>query len=249
MARGLLDEERVKIILMQLGYELTEAQRIMEWPAYEIAGRIDWNFIVDGKSYPCDCKSVSGHVMAKARREFGAGKIEDRTLRKYLVQVNLYCIMKSIDHGFFVFYSPEDHDIFVPVVELDYDLAEETLKKCEAVNAAMKGVGEPPALGDWDVCPRCDFFHLCSPELVGEEGADLSPELAERLNLILNERERMEGEIKGTVREIERLKKEEKEMVKERPLIMLRDWIVTGKLVKRAAQAATEFWGHWPRHK
>ena len=69
---------------------------------------------------------------------------------------------------------------------LDYEMGEQDLKTCEAVNAAVaRGELLPPIKFESDVCGMCDFDHICQPVNTAEL-ADVSDKQAKAALRILD---------------------------------------------------------------
>lgn len=251
MRRGQLDEERVKIELAQRGYVVNEQQRPFTWDKFMLKGKIDGTLIIDGESIPFDVKSVAPYLFTKAKKEFNAGKVEDKWLKKHTVQNNCYMMLKERDGSLLIYYEPVANDIFPAPCLIDYAMGEEIIAKCVRVNEAFDKHTPPEALNDWDVCPGCDFYPLCAPEILPDVTSDIDADTAMRLESIIKKRIALESDYSAVEDEIEALKKQEKAIIGEREAIMLPNYTIKGKFidVKEKTVKGYSFFRYWIKEK
>lgn len=248
MRRGQLDEERVLRQIGEMGYKVIETQRPFEWPKYQIRGMIDCKLELDGQFYCADVKSVDPRVFALAVKEFGAGKVENKWLKKHVVQVTTYNLMDNKETGALLYYDPVANDIFPTPVVTDYELGEACLKKCECVNGHLSAGTLPEGLNDPDECFRCDLLHVCAPPI---EAPDVlgDPAVAQELEEIIDRRREIKAMIGGTLDEDEDLKEREKVLCNGVAKINLTKFIITGKEITVKPKGGYSYWGHWIREK
>jgi len=89
-------------------------------------------------------------------------------LRKYLAQVTLYSLLKGSEKSLLLCLNKSTGELAQVDVPLDYDYAEEILRRAERVNAHVDAGTLPERIPfDDSVCPRCPFYALCLPSHIG----------------------------------------------------------------------------------
>ncbi len=189
-------------LLQNAGVPFLEQQVWLEWPEYQISGRIDGVVEWNGKRVPADIKSASDWTFRKINGVEDLLKA-DGYLRGYLIQIGLYMFMKEVSVGLLIFKNKNAAKIKVIEVDLDtvIPLVEEALKKAEIVNKNVQAGTDPD--GVWSKeCARCPFRKICDvspPEAeVPEDLLELEGLLHRRAELkpILDEYKRIEERIK-----------------------------------------------------
>ena len=135
--------------------------------------------------------------------------------RKYRGQLMLYALAHNLTRCCILFVNKsnlyEMKDIWF---EVDFDYTEELLQKAEQVNKAIETDTPPEKYNNPDVCPNCEFVHICLPEY--STGGNMKVEENEELEGILEQIE--------TLRELD---KEYKDLEKARDLILVKGQDVT----------------------
>ena len=90
-------------------------------------------------------------------------------LRKYPAQMNMYLLLDNKDYGVFILKNKSTGMLKVLDVYLDYDYAESLLKKAERINHYVDNDILPNHYSDASICDRCDFRHICLPDIGGVE--------------------------------------------------------------------------------
>ena len=154
-----------------------------------ISGRMD--FYVTGKwlgrrQIPCEHKGLSygrAESIENWRDLITAPQV---WLRKYPAQMQLYLLMQNAEEGLLALRGKESGQIGFLPIELDPAYCEGILQSAERVYDALDANLEPARMKfDENVCPSCDFVHICAPETewVGHpviQDADLEGHLVTR---------------------------------------------------------------------
>lgn len=181
---GDLHERQVLRDLDEAGFDVIEQQIALEWPEYQITGHVDAMVCTKveagapAEAFPVDVKSMSGNIWGgifkrgaacysweEVQEAFGAKS----WLKKYAGQLVLYMLMKNVPVGCLLCKSKQTGEMAQVVIEIDYGLGEELLKRAEKVNDAVARKAPPDRIAwDEDVCGRCEHLGSCLPDRVGE---------------------------------------------------------------------------------
>jgi len=201
--------------LGRAGFQVIEQQVALEWKVFQITGHLDAVVVHEGESIPLDVKSMSPHIWDSIfRRGPGVYPWEEVReafqkkpwLRKYLGQITLYELFKSVDRGILLAVNKGTGALAQVNVDLDYDYGEFLLRRAERINGHVAAGTIPDRIPfDDEICPRCAHYTTCLPDHVGREPiAFLDNSIVERL---LEERERNEDARKVFEAADERVKK------------------------------------------
>ena len=134
-----------------------------------------------------DIKTSSPHVFAMLSDYDSLSRFP--WTRKYRGQIMLYALAHNIEHCILWFVNKTnlfDHKIIE--FPLDYGYAERLLQKAELVNLHVEANTFPEKLNQPDECSRCDFAHICMPDIIGQsENWDMSEN--QELQELLDERQ------------------------------------------------------------
>ena len=208
------------------GFRVVEQQRPYEWKELQLTGRIDAKISVNGGLYPLEVKALSPYDFPKLNgvEDFMAsGKI---WLMKYPAQLMLYMLMEGIDQG--VFYIKNGLNWWPKCiwVDLDYDYADGVVRRLEAVNKHVAEGTQPEGINDPGLCPDCDFFHICLPEIRREALAiEDDPELEAQI-------ERWE-ELKSANAEYKKLDDLLKKKLEGKERAVIGNYLIMGKYTDR----------------
>jgi CRISPR/Cas system-associated exonuclease Cas4 (RecB family) len=232
-------EDMVVRQLQDARVRVVEQQKSYDWKKYQVTGHIDGQILgEDGELYPFDIKSSSPFVFDSIHTIDDLKNGKYSYLRNYPVQLNLYLLMEERERGLFIFVNKVNGRLKEIWMDLDYALGEETLLKCEAINAhvAAGTVPEPIPYSE-DICGRCPFKHVCLPERIGQEieivdDAELSAAL-DRFH-----------ELKPLSKEYDELGKFIGQTVNGKEKLMIGDYIITGKWVEKreSVTPASRYW-------
>lgn len=227
---GNMVEDMAMRQLRAAGFTITEQQRSLDWPKYELTGHLDGCLIDGGQVYPFDVKSVSPWAWDKI------GSLDDMLasdrhwVRHWPVQLLLYMWMKEQESGFLYLVNKVTYVPKVVWIHLSdpkaLEVVEATLQRLETVNAHVKAGTLPDGIDDAEQCPECPFFHVCLPE-IKQKAIDLSddPDLIAKL-------QRRET-LAAAAKEYEAIDKAVKDALKGKERAIVGDFLVTGKQVPR----------------
>lgn len=211
--------------LAEAGVKVIEQQRSFQWKEYQITGHIDGMVLEGGEALPLEIKSCSPFVFKAINtiNDLKCGKYG--YLRKYPTQLNLYMLMDNKPRGVFLFKDKSSGAIKEILMDIDFELGEETLKRAEAINSHIAAGTLPEPINDDMWCDNCAFSHICLPEHIGKEVEIDTGELATMLD-------RME-ELKAAKSEYEELDKQIKVFVEGREKLLAGNWFIAGKWCER----------------
>ena len=213
--------------LEDAGFELVEQQRAFSWPELELTGRLDMKLRLDGALIPVEVKGLNHWDFEKLNTMEDFLRSPKPWIRKYPAQLILYMLMAGdSEEGIFYLKDKLNYRPKAITIKLDYDYGEMICRKLERVNKHVKDGTGPDQIDDPDVCARCDFLHICLPEIRRSalETVD-DPDLEAKL-------ERYE-ELKPLKAEYETLDREFKKLFKGRERLMIGNYLITGKEVIR----------------
>lgn len=171
---GDLHQKDVRAELLDLGYEVVEAEVNFKDIKLQISGTIDGKIAVDDPSahhgqrrITCEIKSTSKKPPTTERE---IRESETALLRRYYAQMQIYLYLVSESEGLFIFKEKNTGLWTVVPVTLDYDYAEKLLQRAERIRdavAAVRDIGDyhlPERIPDRSECPGCPFRDtVCHP--------------------------------------------------------------------------------------
>jgi CRISPR/Cas system-associated exonuclease Cas4 (RecB family) len=226
-------ESRVMRDLVDAGFQVIEQQRSYSWPEYQITAHLDAKVIIDGKVYPIEVKSMSPYVFQKVNTVDDMKQSKYHYMRGYPAQITLYLLLDNKEQGYFILKNKSTGEMKEILVTLDYELGENLLMKADIVNMHVRR-GTIPNPIEWDdyTCAECGYLHICMPDRIGQEVQVIDD--AELLEL-LNKR----AELAPIAKEFAEVDSQVKDAVRNRDKLMIGDWFITGKTVKKKD---TEYW-------
>jgi hypothetical protein len=232
----MMGNEIEKIVIRQLqdaGVIVQEQQRAFEWPQYQITGSIDGKIIANGKAFPFDVKSCSQWIFKAINSIDDLKNSKYLHLRKYPVQLNTYMLLDNVEEGLFIFKDKTSGQLKEVWMQLDYELGEQTLKKCEAINAFVAR-NELPDRIDFDegICGQCPYAHICLPQMAWKE---VEIDVGELETII----DRMK-EIAPLVLEHDEMNDQLNALVKGKEKILAGKYFITGKWIEK--KNGTRYW-------
>lgn len=223
-----MGNEIERIVIRQLqdaGVQVIEQQRAFSWDEYQITGMIDGKILHEGRAIPFDVKSSSPWVFKSINSIDDLKNSKYLHLRKYPVQLNTYMLMDNTDEGLFFFKDKTSGGLKEIWMSLDYELGEQTLKKCEAINRHVAAGTLPDPCGVDCGCDQCPYAHICLPDHIGKEVEIDTGELGEMLKSLY--------QLEPAANEWEELNKEINKIVEGKDKILAGDYFVTGKWIER----------------
>lgn len=186
--------------------------------------------------FPFEVKSLDPNIFRTIQtvedfRRYPFTAKYERQLQSYLLSENLEC-------GFFLLDDCLGHWKLI-AVQLDYELAEDILRRCEQAVEHRDAGTLPDYIRDSAVCNRCwAFGRACIPPMdyLGLQTID-DEELAGKLD--------RRAELREVHLEYERIDKEVKEVLKNKTNLVVGNWLIGGKTIKhkgKKAQPPGEYW-------
>src|SRR3990167_2786586 len=218
-------EERLIIQeLLADGFAIVEEQVKLDDDRYFVTGKIDCKILWQGRRVPTELKRMSPYAFDKIEtwEDFKQSEFDLKKLR----QLTLYLYLHEEEAGLFILSNGIGGRKYIPV-PLDYDLAETILKSLDVTNAALKS-GVLPGRIEYSskICGYCPFRKTCLPDMSFGEGAVMGDEelkTAVAQYVVL----------KPQASAFEKVKKEIAATVKEQPLVVAGDYLITGEWQER----------------
>lgn len=201
---GNLHESAVLRMLSELGFQVQEQQRAFQIEKPLITGHVDGFLVHEGRRYPFDVKSIQDFDFKKINTAEDLLKSRKIHQRNYVAQVQMYLLQSCEEEGFLLFKSKQTGEIKTVWMKIDMAFCEELLQRAERVYAAAANNTPPARIDDVDMCGKCDFRHVCLPDLkydamVGMLAGDEIPEKLtrrEELKPFIEEYETLDEDVK-----------------------------------------------------
>ena len=237
MQDGQQEERQVIQELVSDGFEIIEQQVQIDDDKYFVTGRIDGKIKWQGAKIPFEVKRLKPFVFDKI--DTVSDLKNDTFLMKYLRQLTLYLLLHSQPAGLLILSNGLGDRKFI-AVPLDYELGESILRDLDTANAHLKANTLPDRIPYHSrTCGYCPFKRTCLPDMNFGEGAIMG-------DLELNAAVARFATLKPSNSEYEKLKKSIAASVKDKPLIVAGDYLITGEWKERnvkAQEARTDrFW-------
>lgn len=188
MNAGVEWERIIKRELSDIGFEPVLAQKTVEIVRHGktlARGKMDLGleYKPTRKIYPVEVKCVQSFMFDALDRwqDF----LLNPWTKKYLRQLMLYMYGENVDQGLFLICDFQGHWKLIPVF-LDYEFVEQTLDLIEtAFDARVSGVAPDRIPYDGQLCGRCEFAHICIPDINSVNSVQTldSPEAAALLEI------------------------------------------------------------------
>ena len=222
--------------LKEAGWLISEQNRAFEWPKFNLTGHLDLKLSEKGSqtAYPCEVKGLQHYEWQKLNTIEDFHNSKKPWVRKYPAQLFLYLLLSNIEDGFFYIKSKSTHKPKEIWVKLNWEYTEGLLKKAERINWAVSS-NTPPNRIDYNeqICGKCPFAHICLKDIDYGPGTEIID--AEELLGWLKERE----ELKPLHKKYEDLDEAIKLIVKERPSLIVGNYLIQGKWQERQGK---KFW-------
>ena len=220
--------------LQDAGIQVIEQQRSFSWPQYQLTGHIDGKILHEGIAYPFDVKSCSPWIFKSISNIDYLKKSKFHHLRKYPYQLNTYMLMDSVDKGLLIFKDKTSGQLKEVWMDLDYDMGEETIRRCERINEHVLLGTLPDPCDESCGCDgeRCPFVHICMPDRIGKEVEIDTGELEAMISNLY--------QLEPAANEYEGLNKEINKLVEGKEKLLAGDYFVSGKWIER--KGGTRYW-------
>lgn len=170
-------EETVIKVLREAGVKIERPTRSYSWEKYELVGKID-GLILDEKTdenpdgtdiwVPAEIKSVNPTDFQRLNTINDFMTHKRFYVRKWVAQLLAYMLMEGCEYGMILIKSKMAVDIKQINFRLEgaiLDYAETLIKRLEVVNGFIQRKEYPDRIDDLSVCERCDFRHVCLPDM------------------------------------------------------------------------------------
>jgi len=166
-------ETIVRHDLEKIGFEVILNQKPVTWPKFQLSGKIDGNLVPPGsrKQYPFEIKLMGANLYGRIRKMRTGNELTKHPsywINKIPSQLNSYFFCQSLPGGFVVIKTQGERMKILPTI-MDYDLAEHDIGRLERVNDHVTKKTYPKRMKyDKNICPICDFHHICQPVPVAD---------------------------------------------------------------------------------
>ncbi|MGC8900129.1 MAG: CRISPR-associated protein Cas4 [bacterium] len=234
--------------LLDAGIEFVEAQRAFYDEKLQLSGRIDGMVVFEGEAYPVEIKSMNPFSYEKIHSV--QDMMEDLYAQKYPAQLTLYLYLTNKEKGLFILKNKSTGVIKAIDMMLDYEYAEELIKKIERINKYVETKTVPDVNVDAELCKNCPFLHICMPDIKNsaiqiDENAELTSMLKR-----LDELKAKLDEVADVEKEYNAIKELIKKQVEGKDKIVAGEWLITGKWIERKETVikASKYW-KWKAEK
>lgn len=170
---GVLHESAAIDELKHAGFEIVEQQRAFQLDKPLITGHIDGVLRYNGEDFCFDIKSTSPYIFEKMNSSEDMLFSKRFYHRMYPAQLQIYLLMGGHEIGLFIFKNKLTGELKPIWMQIDYDYAEQILKRAERVYKALREEKPPERINDFDICLECPFKHVCLPDLKSGPGVQL----------------------------------------------------------------------------
>lgn len=169
-----MGNEIESIVLKELneaGFSLQQQQRDFQDQEHKITGHIDSVIIINDKRYLLEIKSCSPYVFETISDPESIKNHRYPYIRKYYAQINLYMYLSGIsEEGILLFKNKSTGRYKDILIQLDYKLCENLLKKAEQIEKHLKDKTLPERIEfNEQLCGDCPFQYICLPSPSSEE--------------------------------------------------------------------------------
>jgi len=205
---------------------------------YNITGTIDGLLQVDLDGWKTlgvvDGKTVSPNIYPRLNTYADLQRYP--WTRMYPAQLMIYSLAHDLETCFLLLSNKSSlFEMKLLEFPLDMDYCEGLLEKAQAVNDAIEAGEAPDGVDDPDVCPRCQFYSFCAPDMTS--GGNLIISDSDELEAVL---ERL-VELSPTAKEYGDLEKERDRMLPKGQNVACGRFLVTWKEItvnRKAAEAS-----------
>ena len=222
---GKKQERLITMTLCDLGFEIEQAQKDLDWPEYQITGHIDGKVRRGNSICPVEIKSVSPFAFDKIKTIDGMKRSDWH--QRWFAQLQIYLLMGNESDGLFILKNKSNGQLAVLPVDLDLEVAEGLIRKAETVNKHVAaGTLPDPIEYSESTCGDCPFRHICLPDMAVKDALsiEIDPELEEKLARWY--------ELKQQKAEFDALDKELKTRFDHVNNVIVGDFLVRGKEIK-----------------
>lgn len=237
---GSNQEQAVLRDLHDAGIEVIQQQASFWWPEYQISGHKDGSIYSEDRTrtYPLEIKSLHPFIWSKINTYQDLVESAKHWIRKYPAQLQLYMLLDNVDRAVWIFKNKSTGHLKEVWADLDYDYAEQLLKKAEQVNqyVAEKTI-PPPIKYNPKICNSCKFFQNVCMQDLDVKPTELDPEDRQELGQAITTI--MMGE--GIAKDVQEAKARLKELSEDREKIILDLdtglWLIEGKWIEPKGKA------------
>ena len=213
--------------LQEAGFHIIEGQRPFQDKDLQLTGHIDFRLQIDGKVYPVEVKGLSPFTWDKIDTFQDFLKSNKVFIRGYASQMTLYLYLADDEEGIMLLRNKLTGRYKEISVKLDWDLADNLVKKLQRINKHIKEETLPDRMPfDSDICLKeCPYRHICTPE--ANNPSRVAVEDDEELEAMLSRRAELEPLSKEYVKLDASIKEIGKQMDREN--LIIGDWIISRK--------------------
>lgn len=167
MDGGIAERGIIELLIAASGgkFELVESQVEVNYPDFQVRGRIDAKIKSGDDVRILEIKLVQPYVWDHVRTSEDFLNLKSWWYHNYYHQMNFYCLAGNLERGIFALKNRLTSAVKFVDHTLDFERADEIVRKLKIVNDALKNDSPPEYLNDVDVCEQCAYFQACAPPM------------------------------------------------------------------------------------
>lgn len=231
---GYLHEQDTIRQLGEMGFKIIEFQRAFQMDKPLITGSIDGILVWENRRIPFDVKSMKDTLFNEIESAEDLMFSKKHWHRQYPAQLQMYLLLTGEEIGCFILKNKSTGEIKPIWMHLDYEYAEQLLKRAERVYQALAKEEPGQRINDFDVCTDCPFKAICLPDIKAGPGVQLIEDM--EFSGLLDRRAQLEPQ----AREFKEVDDEVKEQAKARGIgdLVCGDWMLRVTEHKRKEKVA-----------
>ena len=166
--------------MSEKGYTVTEAERPLSQALRErsqISGKIDGRIGLTGTCRPrlYEFKTMNEYEYKRVNTYDDIAENNKDYIKMYVAQIQMYLYDMNEEAGLFIICNASTLEWKAIPVYLDFDYCEWLLQRAERINTHVATNTPPNRIAYGSTCKRCDFAHICLPD-IRNEGLELRDE-------------------------------------------------------------------------
>ena len=236
------DFEKIAIRRLEdMGAEIIQRGRDYTDRRHYFSGHVDAKIRMPGwpKAIPVEIKGLNPYTGESIKTVEDIKNHRQSWVRKYYAQLQSYLYLDESELGGFVLFNKSTGWPTFINVPLDWEHAEGLLQRADRVQLSVVQ-NKPPERTLGEHCQRCPFVTACGPDIDWGRGATFLND--EELEALLRRR----AELVASASEFHSIDTTIKEALPDQELVVVGDFVITGKLTHRRAEKeprkAMDYW-------
>lgn len=169
--RGNLIHEWWKRRMSEKGYTVIQTEMPLSQALrnrFQIGGKIDGRIGKNGKPKLYEFKTMNEHDYKKINTLEDIRNSFKDYVKMYVAQIMVYMFDNNEESGLIILCNTTTLEWKPISVYLDYDYVEYLLQRADRVNRALEAQEPPKRIEYGKTCMKCDFAHVCLPDIKNE---------------------------------------------------------------------------------